>query len=121
MRDKKSIDDSFIPLSEIISNTGNELGRLTSVATRIDDHIGDLFLHPELAAKLSTELMQDVDCLRQAIDCLHRLMKNIAKSGHADGLVSLDRASDGVYLESVRTACLRPEEGGGVSGRDDAA
>ena len=101
------IEDEVVPLNTVLANTGGELERLAAVAANIDDHIGDLLLHPELAAKLSKELMQDVDRLRQAVDCVHRLIVNIADSGSADATVSVRSAGEGVYLESVRNACLR--------------
>ena len=100
-------EDVSVPLNTVLANTGGELERLAAVAANIDDHIGDMLVHPELAAKLSKEFMQDVDRLRQAVDCVHRLILNIADSGCADATVSVRNASEGVYLESVRNACLR--------------
>ncbi len=102
------MEDAVVPLNRVLANTGGELERLAAVAANIDDHIGDMLLHPELAAKLSKDLMQDVDRLRQAVDCVHRLIVNIAECGSAEATVSVRIAGEGVYLESVRNACLRP-------------
>lgn len=95
-----------VPLNGILENTGRELARLARMAGGIDDHIGELLLHPELAAMLSREILQDVDNLRQSVDCLHRLVTNLAARGPADASICAGAAVEGVYLESIRTACL---------------
>ena len=96
--------DAEVPLNTVLANTGAELERLARVAADVDDHIGDLLLHPETAARLSPALMQDVDRLRQAVDCLHRLIANIADAGCTEARVSVADATRGVYLESIRRA-----------------
>ena len=59
MTDPMAKAEITLPLNKVLENAGGELERLAAIAANIDDHIGDLLLHPELASKLSSELMQE--------------------------------------------------------------
>lgn len=106
MSNDQNSSQDMISLISILENAGNELGRLTSMAEAIDDHVGDLLSDPNFSGGVSFTLLQDVDRLRQSIDCMRNLVFNIAGSGFTDKEVSVAAMSKNIYLQSMRSSCL---------------
>ena len=55
----------------------------------------------------SAALLQEVDRMRQALDCLHILMANLARASGEAGDVPFATLAEGVYLEAIRRRCLQ--------------
>lgn len=95
-----------IPLDITLRNISNELARLSAIAANVDDVMGDVItkIGPNDAAHQST--LQDVDLLRQSLECLVVLLGNLADQQDVSMGVHAGNAGEGVYLRDLRDACL---------------
>ena len=99
--------DATIALGDILANTARELEALASKTSAIDEMVGDMLVTGSGATSPPpVALLQDVDLLRQSVDCLHILLHNLSQGQACACVVSRDAAANGVYLERVRKACL---------------
>ncbi|MEQ9258176.1 MAG: hypothetical protein RIG84_03665 [Roseovarius sp.] len=97
----------MIDLSVVLTNTAAELEHLAMKASEIDEAVGDMLVSGgQGMAGLPMVLLQDVDLLRQTVDCLQILMNNIARQGACACGVSSSAVAEGIYLEAVRKRCL---------------
>lgn len=94
-------------LDTILANVADELRAMAVAARSIDEAAGDMVARgPADAAPAA--VLQEVDRVRQSLDCLHILMENLARAGCGRGAVAVADAADGVYLEAIRKRCLQP-------------
>lgn len=99
-------EEERIPLASVLSNTAQLLEVLSDKATEIDEAVGDWLVSGD-GTRPPLALLQDVDLLRQSVDCLRILTANLARQGLADCTISVPEAVDGIYLESIRSGCRR--------------
>lgn len=97
-----------IPMRTVLHNTSTEVERLARIATVLDEVVGDLIAETDPAQRDRLALLQDVDLLRQSLDCLGVLMRNLADCPDQTGTVLPEKAGTGVYLHDLRMACLAP-------------
>lgn len=109
-----------IPMQTVLQNTATEVERLTRIATVLDEVVGDLIAEAEPAQRDRFAVLQDVDLLRQSLDCLAVLMRNLARCPDQTGTVLPEKAGSGVYLHDLRMACLAPPPHHGPGTRGDA-
>ena len=97
--------DTTVSLKLVLANTAQELERLAAKASGIDEVVGDMLVAGK-GARPSVALLQDVDLLRQSVDCMQILIENLAREQICDCQVPADGAMQGIYLESIRKACV---------------
>lgn len=96
-----------IDLTRVLANAARELEAMHARADRLDEAVGDLLVTAGGAgAKPDAALLQDMDLLRQSLDCMHVLMRNLAREAAGASMVSRNSLADGVYLEAFRKECL---------------
>ena len=94
-----------IVLGELVANMAGELARLSTTAGRLDEEIGH-GMESGPGRRPSTELIQEVDLLRQSIECIATLTGNLAQQPLPQVAVSSAEVAAGVYLGDLRDACL---------------
>lgn len=98
-------DETRLPLGQVLANTARELEVLASRAGGIDEAVGDMLASGE-GARPPVALLQDVDMLRQAVDCVQILISNLARQELGPCEVCPVQAGEGIYLETIRSGCL---------------
>ncbi|WP_422027195.1 hypothetical protein [Roseovarius sp.] len=98
--------DDRIPLASVLSNTAQLLEVLSDKAAEIDEAVGDWLVSGD-GTRPPLALLQDVDLMRQSVDCLRILTANLARQDLEDCNISVVEAVDGIYLESIRSGCRR--------------
>lgn len=99
-------ENEQIPLAAMLSNTAQLLDVLSAKAAEIDEAVGDWLVSGD-GARPPLVLLQDVDLLRQSVDCLRILAGNLARQDLNDCVISVADVVDGIYLESIRSGCRR--------------
>lgn len=99
-------EEERIPLTAMLLNTAQLLEVLSAKAAEIDEAVGDWLVSGD-GSRPPLVLLQDVDLLRQSVDCLRILAGNLARQDLEDCVVSVAEAIDGIYLESIRSGCRR--------------
>ena len=99
-------EDDDISLAAVLSNTAKLLEVLSAKAAEIDEAVGDWLVSGD-GTRPPLVLLQDVDLLRQSVDCLRILTGNLARQDLKDCVISVADAVDGIYLESIRSGCRR--------------
>lgn len=99
-------EDERIQLSAVLSNTAQLLDVLSSKAVEIDEAVGDWLVSGD-GARPPLVLLQDVDLLRQSVDCLRILASNLARQNLDEFSIPVADIVDGIYLESIRSGCRR--------------
>lgn len=95
-----------IPLDVTLNNIATELARLSAIASQFDEVMGDAVMKLGPSGHEHMNALQDVDLLRQSLDCLVVLMKNIAEQQDVSSGVLPENVGEGVYLRDLREACL---------------
>ncbi|MGR3802775.1 hypothetical protein [Marinibacterium profundimaris] len=95
-----------IPLDVTLRNISNELARLSAIAANVDEVMGDLVTKLPPDDMSHQAAMQDVDLLRQSLDCLMVLLSNVAEQQDVSSGVLAPDAGQGVYLRDLRDAVL---------------
>lgn len=95
-----------IPLDVTLRNISNELARLSAIAANVDDVLGSAIGNSVGASNDHSTALQDVDLLRQSLDCLVVLVGNIANQDDIGAGVISREVGEGVYLRDLRDACL---------------
>lgn len=95
-----------IPLDATLGNIANELARLSAIAAMVDETMGDVIVKMGLNDQEHVTALQDVDLLRQSLDCLAVLVNNLAGQQELSMGVHTGEAGEGVYLRDLRDACL---------------
>lgn len=95
-----------IPLDVTLTNISSELARLSSIAAHVDEVMGDVIMRLGPNDQEHLNALQDVDLLRQSLDCLVVLMKNISEQQDVSTGVLPEDVGEGVYLRDLREACL---------------
>lgn len=97
-----------ITLSAVLANVAAELEQLALKASEIDDAVGDVLAsRSDEGGGIPVVLLQDVDLLRQTLDCLQILVSNISQQQDCEGSVCSSVVAEGVYLGAVRQRCLK--------------
>ncbi|MEQ8877238.1 MAG: hypothetical protein RIC49_12585 [Phycisphaerales bacterium] len=99
-------EDNRIPLASVLSNTAQLLEVLAEKAAEIDEAVGDWLVSCD-GTRPPLALLQDVDLMRQSVDCLRILTSNLARQDLENCVISAPEAVDGIYLESIRSGCRR--------------
>lgn len=97
-----------IEIATLLSNATAELGRLAQLAGALDEALGDWVLTNAGPARPPIDLLQNADLLRQSVECFERLFQNLTAQSLARSDVPSAALIEGVFLESIRVACLRP-------------
>lgn len=97
---------SHIPLNIMLRNMSNEIARLSAIAANVDHVMGDVVKSMQFNDAEHQSALQDVDLLRQSLDCLAVLLSNTADQQDVVKGVLSDVAGEGVYLRDLRDACL---------------
>ncbi|KZY38701.1 hypothetical protein A3731_39885 [Roseovarius sp. HI0049] len=100
------MEENSIPLASVLSNTAQLLEVLSAKAAEIDEAVGDWLVSGD-GTRPPLALLQDVDLMRQSVDCLRILTANLARQDLDDCIVSVPEAVEGIYLESIRSGCRR--------------
>ncbi|WP_428925840.1 hypothetical protein [Marinibacterium sp. SX1] len=95
-----------IPLDVALRNISNELARLSAIAANVDEAMGDVIVKIGDGDTEHQAALQDVDLLRQSLDCLVVLMGNLADQQDVSTGVLPAHVGEGVYLRDLRDACL---------------
>ncbi len=95
-----------IPLDVALTNIAAELTRLSGIASHADEIMGDVIVRLGPNDQEHLHALQDVDLLRQSLDCLVVLMKNISEQEEVSNAILPDDVGEGVYLRDLREACL---------------
>ena len=92
-------------LGHVLANAAREMEAMAAKASMIDEAVGDLLVDYN-GGRLPVALLQDVDLLRQSVDCIQILIGNLSRQELGDCLVCPELAGEGVYLEAIRKGCL---------------
>lgn len=95
-----------IPLDVALTNISSELARLSGIAAHVDETMGDVIVRLGPDDQEHLHALQDVDLLRQSLDCLVVLMKNISEQEEISNGILTEDVGEGVYLRDLREACL---------------
>ncbi|MAC76896.1 MAG: hypothetical protein CML66_02400 [Rhodobacteraceae bacterium] len=95
-----------IPFDATLRNIANELARLSAIAANVDEVMGDVIVKMGANDQEHVTALQDVDLLRQSLDCLVVLMGNLAEQQDVSLGVHTHEVGEGVYLRDLRDACL---------------
>lgn len=95
-----------MPLAKVLANTAQLLESLSAKATEIDEAVGDWLVSGD-GARPPLALLQDVDMMRQSVDCLRILTANLSRQDLDGCVISVPDTVNGVYLESIRSGCRR--------------
>ncbi len=96
-----------ICITDLLSNLADELVDLASMAAGFDEVVGDWVSDRTTVAQMNPAVLQSIDLFRQRMDCIARLSQNLAEQTMAPNRLDADALSEGVYLETVRRACLK--------------
>jgi len=99
-----------IDLDTLLANATGELGRLAGLAGALDETLGDWLLTHSGGTRPPIDLLQNADLLRQSVECLERLFRNLTEQGITSSCVPSAALIEGVFLESIRVACLSPPD-----------
>jgi len=105
MREAAGNGGDRIALETVLANIAGELERLTARAQRLDEAVGEMLVAGSGPAPRAA-LLQDMDLLRQSLDCMQVLMHNLSRETDGGAAVSAAGAARGVYLAALRRACL---------------
>ncbi len=97
-------------LRDVLANAARELETLATKASGIDEAVGDMLVHAGGETRLPVALLQDVDVLRQSLDCMQILIGNLANHGSCDCGIPNSDAARGVYLAAIKKRCLPGQE-----------
>lgn len=101
-----------IPMKTVLANTAQEIERLARVANAVDETVADLVAAPGPATPDQVERLQSVDLLRQSLECLGVLMRNLAEAESGETTVAPETAGHGLFLRDLRDACLSAPHAG---------
>ena len=96
-----------ICITDLLSNLADELVDLANTAAGFDEVVGDWFSDRTSVTRMDPAVLQSVDLFRQRMDCIARLSQNLAEQTMAPIQLDANALSEGVYLETVRRACLK--------------
>ncbi len=97
-----------IPMKTVLQQSADELARISALAEEVDNTIGDWIVAGGAKESLPTTLFQGVDLLRQKVECMGKLVRNLADQEEGNTEICSERAADGVFLAEIRMACLAP-------------
>ncbi|KMW60663.1 hypothetical protein AIOL_000827 [Candidatus Rhodobacter oscarellae] len=108
MSDAAQDGPTEVGISDVLGSTADELRELTRLASDIDEAVGDWILSKE-ATRPSVALLQNVDLLRQKLDCFEVVVRNLSHQQLAETKLNSEDLIAGVYLESVRQVYTPPQ------------
>ncbi len=98
--------DVEVSLAKLISNTAEEMQRLSRTADALDETLG-IWLEERGDTPPPVSLLQDVDLLRQSLACLSVFLVNLSRHPLPNHQLSGSDVTAGVFLGQIREACLR--------------
>ena len=101
--------DLDIPLPRLIRNTAQAMRRLSLTADAMDEALG-AWLEEDGSAQPPASLLQDVDRVRQSIDCFSILLTNLSGQQLSKQAIPGAEVTEGIYLRDIRTACLAEDD-----------
>lgn len=95
-----------IAVKKVVENSGAELAKLARLAGALDERFGD-WLSENSDVKPPMQILQDVDLVRQKIECFARFFENL--SAKVDGLETVTKKdiSDGIFLGALKSALTK--------------
>jgi len=96
---------SGVQLGRVLANAAREVEVMAVKASKIDEAIGDMLVNCSAFGPQIT-LLQEVDMLRQSVDCIQILIDNLSRQELGDCQICPEQVGEGVYLEAIRRGCL---------------
>jgi len=95
-----------IPLDKVLANTAVEIERMAEKAAELDGLVAEMVLQSGPLTREGAEALQDVDRLRQSLECMVFLVRNLAAGAGGSCEVEAEAAAEGIYLRDFKETCM---------------